>query len=178
MSQQGISGVAAAQLVSETADASEMDGKYLSFWTDNQLFGVPIADVVQIVGVQTVTELPETPAYMKGVINLRGSIIPIIDVRLRLGKPEKEYDERTCIIVTNIAEVLVGFVVDAVDEVANIDSSQISPPPQINNDYEATYVTGIAKRENDVVLLVNTRRLVGEDQLQSIYEAVGEGAVS
>ena len=95
----------------EQSDTSEMDGKYLTFWTDGQLFGVPIADVVQIVGMQNITNIPEFPHYAKGVINLRGSIIPLIDMRLRLAKQEAPYDERTCIIVTNIEQRDVGLTV-------------------------------------------------------------------
>lgn len=145
------------------ADVSEMEGKYLSFLTDGQLFAVPIADVVQIVGVQAITELPEAPYYVKGIIDLRGSIIPIIDVRLRLGKLEKEYDERTCIIVTSMYEKLMGFVVDAVDEVTDIDSKCVSAPPQIGGNTCSSYLTGVAQQDKRVILLINTQKLLGEE---------------
>ncbi|MEG0650505.1 MAG: chemotaxis protein CheW, partial [Oscillospiraceae bacterium] len=113
-------------------DTSEMDGKYLTFWTDKQLFGVPIAHVVQIVGMQNITEVPEFPYYAKGIINLRGSIIPLIDARLRLGKAEAEYNERTCVIVTSINEHFVGFIVDEVDAVVTIADDLIVPPPRLD----------------------------------------------
>lgn len=153
-------------------EGSEMEGKYLSFWTEHQLFGVPIADVVQIVGVQNITELPESPHYVKGIINLRGSIIPVIDVRLRLSKPEKAYDERTCIIVTSIDETIMGFVVDAVDEVTNIEPEHISPPPQINSDSASTFLTGIAKKSDRVVLLISTIKLLGKDEITKLTETI------
>lgn len=149
------------------AEESEMEGKYLSFWTDGQLFAVPIADVVQIVGVQAITELPEAPYYVKGIIDLRGSVIPIIDVRLRLGKAEKVHDERTCIIVTNIYDRLMGFVVDAVDEVTDISTELISMPPQMGGN-GATYLTGVALKEKRVILLVSTKRLMGEEEMLDI----------
>lgn len=160
----------------ETLDSSEMEGKYLSFWTDQQLFGVAISDVVQIVGVQEITELPESPPYVKGIINLRGSIIPVIDVRLRLGKPEKEYDERTCIIVTSIHDTVMGFVVDAVDEVTAIEPRDILPPPQITADYTASFLTGIAKHEGRVVLIINTMKLLGRDEAEELSRSIMEGA--
>jgi purine-binding chemotaxis protein CheW len=147
-----------------SGDFDEMGGKYLTFWTDSQLFGIPIADVVQIVGVQTITQIPEFPEYAKGIINLRGSIIPVIDVRLRLHKQEIAYNERTCIIVTNIQQRLIGLIVDAVDEVTKIEGESISNPPQITKDVTNAYLTGIAKLENKVVLLLNTDEILNNNE--------------
>lgn len=147
---------------------SEMDGKYLTFFTENQLFGVPISDVVQIVGMQEITQVPEFPVYAKGIINLRGSIIPVIDVRLRFGKPEKEYDERTCIIVTFIHEAAVGFIVDAVDAVTSITEENISPPPRVTGEYTSNYLKGIAKHEGKVVLLMDSQRLLSDEVVSAM----------
>ncbi|MEG0396679.1 MAG: chemotaxis protein CheW [Oscillospiraceae bacterium] len=146
-------------------DTSEMDGKYLTFWTDKQLFGIPISHVVQIVGMQNITEVPEFPYYAKGIINLRGSIIPLIDARLRLGKAEAEYNERTCVIVTSINEHFVGFIVDEVDAVVTISDDLIVPPPRLdaNND---SYITGVGKLGDKVVLLMDTRKIVGVEDLE------------
>lgn len=156
----------------ESADTSEMDGKYLTFWTDKQLFAVPIADVVQIVGVQTITAIPEFPSYAKGIINLRGSIIPIIDVRIRFGKPEIDYDEHTCIIVTSIEDKLIGFIVESVDEVTYIEDDEISEPPRVSGDFNNEYLVGVGKHEGKVILLLDTRKILTGDQLQSINQAV------
>lgn len=145
----------------------EMQGKYLTFWTDNQLYGVPICDVLQIVGIQTITEIPEFPSYAKGVIDLRGSIIPLVDVRLRFHKDEIPYDERTCIIVTNIDDLSVGFIVDSVDEVADIDDDNISPPPKLSSDSitNNAYLTGIGKLGDRVVLLLDTNKILNENDI-------------
>lgn len=148
--------------------ATEMDGKYLTFWTDGQLFGVPIVDVVQIVGIQEITSIPNSPRYVKGVINLRGSIIPIVDVRIRLKKKEAAYTERTCIIVANIYESLIGFVVDSVDAVTNIADDKISSPPKIVGDTTNNYLTGVVKIQNKIVLLINTAKLLAEEELDSL----------
>lgn len=149
-------------------DHTEMDGKYLTFFTEGQLFGIPIADVVQIVGIQEITVIPEFPQYAKGVINLRGSITPVIDMRLRLGKQEKEYDERTCIIVTQIREKAIGFIVDAVDAVTSIEDDNISPPPRVGADGSSVYLTGIARHEGKVVLLMNSAKILSDDVMQNL----------
>lgn len=159
-----------SELGNGSADSSEMEGKYLTFFTDGQLYGVPIADVVQIVGIQTITEVPEFPHYAKGIINLRGSIIPVIDIRLRLGKMEREYDERTCIIVTKIRESVMGFIVDAVDAVTNIDAEQIAPPPAISGLAGDAYLTGVAKHQGKVVLLMNTAKILSDDTLTTMMD--------
>lgn len=149
-------------------DEDTLRDKYLTFFTDNQLLGIPIADVVQIVGVQEITSVPDFPNYAKGIINLRGTIIPVIDVRLRLHKQEIGYTERTCTIVTNINGVSIGFIVDSVNEVTNIEKSNISDPPRMGSDYVNTYITGVAKLGNKVVLLLNTQKMLSEKEIELI----------
>lgn len=149
-------------------DEDTLKDKYLTFYTDEQLFGILISDVVQIVGMQKITAVPEFPTYARGVINLRGTIIPIIDVRLRLKKEEIAYNERTCIIVTNINGTFIGFIVDSVNEVINIYKDDISNPPQMGDDYVNTYITGIAKLSNDIVLLIDLKKILNEKELELI----------
>lgn len=159
----------------EATQTEETDGKYLTFITDEQMFGVPIADVVQIVGMQKVTEIPDYPMYAKGVINLRGEIIPVIDVRLRLGKLEADYTDRTCVIVTNIRNRYFGFIVDAVDEVTDIPDEQISPPPQMGSDATSPYLTGVARLEKakseKIVLLIDTAKILGDNEFDLLAQA-------
>ncbi|MCR4925516.1 MAG: chemotaxis protein CheW [Clostridiales bacterium] len=152
----------------------EMKNKYLTFWTDGQIFGVPICDVVQIIGLQEITPVPEAPSYSKGIINLRGNIFPVIDVRLRFHKPEAEYDERTCIIVTNINNSYFGFIVDSVDEVTNIEESEISPPPSLSitsSSYNA-YLTGVGKLKDKVVLLLDTSKILSEEEFETVQRSI------
>lgn len=153
---------------------SETEGKYLTFYSEG-LFGVPIADVVQIVEMQKVTEVPSYPYYAKGVMNLRGSIIPVIDMRLRLSKPEAEYTDRTCVIVSNIHERLFGFIVDAVDEVTKIEPDQISPPPRLSGDGGSNYLTGIARinegGEEKIALLLDMAKILGAEEFESLARA-------
>lgn len=154
------------------SDVSEMDGKYLTFWTDKQLFAIPIADVIQIIGVQEITQIPEFPSYAKGIIHLRGSVIPVIDIRLRFGKDEISYDDHTCIIVTNVNGVLIGFIVDSVNEVTYIENDEISQPPAIAGGVSSSYLTGIAKHSENVILLLDSKRLISDDQLAELSQAI------
>ena len=158
-------------ILNSDLDEDTLKGKYLTFYTDNQLFGISIADVVQIVGMQDITAVPEFPSYAKGIINLRGIIIPIIDVRLRLRKKEIGYNERTCIIVTNINGSYIGFIVDEVNEVTNIDNEDISNPPQMGSDYTNTFITGIAKLNNRIVLLIDLKKVLDEKEIELITNA-------
>lgn len=143
-----------------SGNSDELSGKYLTFWTDHQLFGIPIADVVQIVGVQSITQIPEFPEYAKGIINLRGSIIPIVDMRIRFHKQEISYNERTCIIIANIQQTLIGLIVDAVDEVTKIEEANISNPPKMTADTANAYLIGIAQFQDKVVLLLDLKKIL------------------
>ena len=148
----------------EQTDTSEMGGKFLTFWIDKQLYGVPIAHVVQIVGMQEITEVPEFPFYAKGIINLRGSIIPLIDARLRLRKSEIPYNGRTCISVTSIDEHSIGFIVDEVDAVIDIPEELISLPPRLSGQGNG-YMIGVGKLERKVVLLLDTCKIISGEEL-------------
>lgn len=140
------------------------DNKYLTFWVDNQLFGMPIINIEQIVKIQEITQIPEFPDYARGIINLRGNMIPVIDVRLRLQKQSIPYGERTCIIIIKINNKLIGLIVDAVDEVTNIAEENISEPPQISANDVNTYLTGIAKFNDKVILLLDSEKILSNER--------------
>ncbi|WP_283607803.1 chemotaxis protein CheW [Faecalispora anaeroviscerum] len=153
----------------------ELDGKYLTFFLDNQLFGVPISDVVQIIGMQEITPVPDSPVYAKGIINLRGSIIPLIDIRLRFGKPELEYNDRTCIIVTKLEETYIGFLVDSVNEVSVIEEENISATPTvISGNSTNTYVTGIGRLHGKVVLLVDPKKILNNEEMKQVEKVLDQ----
>lgn len=141
---------------------AEMEGKFLTFWLDGQLFAIPIADVVQIVLMQPITPIPEFPFYAKGVIDLRGTMIPVVDVRLRLGLAEQDYSEHTCIIVTSIAGQLGGLIVDAVEDVTHLAQENVSPPPQLSGDSPAvdSFLSGVGRSGESVLLLLDAVKLL------------------
>lgn len=154
----------------ETSDANPEGEKYLTFWTDKELFGIPISDVVQIISMQQITPLPDFPDYAKGVINLRGNIIPVIDMRIRLRKPEAEYNESTCIIVTNIQDTYIGFIVDTVDEVVDIENDCISVAPKVSKEVTNRYLTGIGQVEDKVVLLLDLSKILSENEFEQVAQ--------
>lgn len=143
--------------------------QYLSFLIGKEYYALDIAGVIEIVGIQKITSMPQQPNYIKGVINLRGKIIPTIDVRAKFGKPEVAYDERTCIIVVDVCGTNVGFIVDSVDEVMTIDEETVSEPPGLStSDFKEKYVKGIVKRNEAVILLLESDKLVDASQLKEL----------
>ena len=114
----------------DTGAEDGMSGKYLTFRADDGIYGIEISYVTEIIEMQNITPVPHTPDYIKGITNLRGTIAPIIDLRLRFGHTETEYTEHTCIIVLSMEEISIGIIVDEVQEVANIEPDSIQPPPK------------------------------------------------
>ncbi len=129
--------------------------KYLTFEIDHEEYGIDISHVIEIITVCAITWVPETPDFLKGIINLRGSIIPVIDARLRFKKPEKEYDSMTCIIVIEYENYRVGLIVDTVDEVMYIPEDKISVPPNAKLKYQNKFIKSIGKVGEDVQLLLD-----------------------
>lgn len=150
--------------------------KWLTFRLDGQLYGASIIHTEQILSMLPVTTVPEYPVYAKGVIDLRGSIVPLIDLRLRFGKREAAYTEHTCIITCRIDEDLIGFIVDEVDAVLDIDEEQISPPPRVSEDPAARYLTGIARvaaangEKEKIVLCLDVTKILRREELNSLLK--------
>lgn len=157
----------------ENNDLISNEQKYLTFLIDNQFFAFSIYDIETIIEIQEIVPIPEFPDYAKGIIKLRELIIPVIDVRLRFHKPEIEYNERTCIIVVGINKIQVGFIVDTVDEVVDIDPAHISPVPRIGGGADgnlAKYIIGVGKPKGRIVMLLAANKMLNEDELRAYEE--------
>ncbi|MFA7383713.1 MAG: chemotaxis protein CheW [Desulfurivibrionaceae bacterium] len=156
----------AANATQSSSQVSELAGKYLTFSLGNEGYGVGILSVREIIGVMEITAVPHTPDYIKGVINLRGKVIPVLDLRLKFNMDRKDYDERTCVIVVEVqgqtAPVQVGMVVDSVSEVLNISAGEIEPPPSLGSSTETDNILGMAKVKGEVKILLDVNRVVGE----------------
>ena len=152
-------------------DEDTQKDKYLTFHIGTEDYGISIAYVTEIIGIQSITEIPEMPDFIKGVINLRGKVIPVMDVRIRFKLPPREYDERTCIIVVEIEETSVGLVVDTVNEVADIPEEQVEPPPQSKRK-GGSYIQGIGKIDQEVKILLDINKILYEEELETISEAI------
>jgi purine-binding chemotaxis protein CheW len=145
-------------------------GRFLTFALGEEVFGIEIRFVKEIIGLQPITKLPEVPDYIKGIINLRGKIIPVIDVRLKFKKDAMEYNDRTCIIVVETSEISVGLIVDNVAEVLAIDDENIVPPPDARAGIQNRYINGIGKVGSEVKLLLDCERLFREEEAQLMSE--------
>ncbi len=143
-------------------------GKFLSFVIGEEEYGIEIRYVTEIIGIQNITAVPDLPAYVKGIINLRGKIIPVIDVRLRFRKEPMEYNDRTCIIVVDIDGISVGLIVDNVSEVLSMAEESIVPPPDTRTGFHNRYIKGIGKVANKVILILDGEVLLQGEELESL----------
>jgi len=154
-------------------DEDTLSNRYLTFRLGNEDYGVEIQYVTEIVGVQRITEVPDMPDFVKGVVNLRGQVIPIIDMRLRFHMPSRDYDERTCVIVIKLENMDVGLIVDTVQEVREIPAANVSPPPQLSRSEKSRYILGLGKVGAEVKILLDVCKLLRDDELAFIQEAGG-----
>ncbi len=147
-------------------------GKYLTFALDEEEYGIGILKVKEIIGMMPITSVPRTPGFVKGVINLRGKVIPVIDLRLKFAMGEIPYTERTCIIVVEIdseeGTVLIGSVVDSVSEVLNIQESEIEETPAFGTRLNTDYILGMAKTESSVKILLNIDKVLSTEELTEL----------
>ena len=144
--------------------------KYLTFRLGEETYGIEIRHVREIIGIQKITEVPEMPEFIKGVINLRGQVIPVMDVRARFHMKGRDYDDRTCVIVVQVQEATIGLVVDTVNEVADIPDADVSPPPKVNKAASSRYIKGMGKTGEDVKILLDVDRLLFDEELAKVAE--------
>ncbi len=147
---------------------SSLNDKYLTFFLEKESYGVDIKNVIEIIGIQDITKLPDMPEFVKGIINLRGKTIPVMDLRLRFHLPPQEYGPRTCIIIVNIDDSQFGFIVDTVSEVLTIESDSIDKP--LANKFSANkkYVSGIGKIKDKVIIIIDVEKILTNEELKEI----------
>ena len=147
-------------------------GKFMTFQTGNEIFGISISYVNEIIVIQPITAIPEVEDYVKGLINLRGKIIPVIDVRTRFNLEPIEYTDRTCIIVISVKNMSIGLIVERIAEVENIMDEDIVPPPKIGNrdNLQNKFVYGVARTGDTVKLLLDPEKLIKDEDFESFSE--------
>ena len=143
-------------------------GRFLTFNVEKEDYGIDIGYVTEIIGMQPITKIPETEDYIKGIINLRGKIIPVVDMRLKFKKEPAEYTDRTCVVVIETSELSVGLIVDKVTEVLTIDDKDIASPPDFKTGLKNRYIQGIGKVGGDVKLLLDCKKLFNENEINAI----------
>ena len=153
----------------------DREGKYLTFTLANEEYGIGILKIKEIIGMMQITSVPQTPEYVKGVINLRGKVIPVVDLRLRFGMGAIDYTERTCIIVVEIegqsGTVMIGIVVDAVSEVLNIKAEEIEDTPTFGTKLNTDYILGMAKMERGVKILLDIDEVLSNQEIAALDQA-------
>ncbi|MDQ3000947.1 MAG: chemotaxis protein CheW [Fibrobacterota bacterium] len=147
-------------------------GKYLTFNLGKEVYGIEILKVQEIIGLMPVTRVPRTPAFVRGVVNLRGKVIPVIDLRLKFGLESKEDTERTCIIVVQVAlnggSVIMGLIVDEVSEVLNVLADQIEASPSFGSKVDTDFILGMGKVAQKVVMLLDVDKVLASDELATV----------
>ncbi len=153
----------------------DREGKYLTFSMADEEYGIGILKIKEIIGMMPITSVPQTPDLVKGVIKLRGKVIPIVDLRARFGMDTIDYNERTCIIVVEIegqsGTVMVGIVVDAVSEVLNIKGEDIEDTPTFGTKLNTDYILGMAKMEGGVKILLDIDQVLTGEEIAALEKA-------
>lgn len=163
-----------AETKETTKTLAELEGKYLTFRLGEEDFGLEILKVQEIIGMQEITSIPRTPAYVKGVINLRGKVIPVMDLRLKFDMEEAEVSRKTCIIVVQVrgemGDIIMGIVVDEVSEVLEISGREIEPAPTFGTRINTDFVLGMAKTESAVKILLDLDRVLTQQDISAITD--------
>lgn len=149
---------------------TEEESKYLTFKLANEEYGVEILKVRELIGIMDITAVPQMPQYMKGVINLRGKVIPVVDLRLKFGLDEIEHTEQTCIIVVDVGRE-IGIVVDTVSEVLDIAGENVEPPPSLGGSVDTSFILGMGKVGDAVKILLDIGRVLNTSELIDIASA-------
>lgn len=153
----------------EKSSFEGQDGKHLIFQLDGRGYGIPILKVNEIIGLMDITSVPKTPAYIKGIVNLRGKIIPVLDLRLKFDMPARDYDEQTCIIIVNVSfegeEKQMGIIVDIVSEVFQLSACDIEAPPNYGTHSSDDFLEGVGKIKDKVVMLLNIEKVVYSEDI-------------
>jgi purine-binding chemotaxis protein CheW len=156
------------------ADVGQKGGKYLTFGLAEETYGLEILKVREIIGIMDITAVPRTPSHIKGVINLRGKVIPVVDLRLKFGMVEAEHTEQTCIIVVDVGRVEMGILVDKVSEVLNIAGTDIEDTPSFGVNVETDFILGMGKANDRVTILLDIARVLSSDDMSGLAEQLAQ----
>jgi len=157
-------------VVAEKKDTSAIDGKFLTFILGNEVYGIEILKAREIIGLMDITTVPQTPEYMKGVINLRGKVIPVIDLRLKFGMPEEEHTQETCVIVVEVNNTSLGIIVDSVSEVSDINGGEIEDAPSFGQGIDTSFIMALGKVKDKIIILLDIEAVLSSEELEMVGE--------
>ncbi len=155
--------------------AATVAGKYLNFFLGAEEYGIGILKVQEIIGFLPITPVPRTPSFMRGVVNLRGKIIPVVDLRVKLGMEPRERTVETCIIVVRTHGAELGVIVDKVSEVLNVQAAEVDPPPAMGAGVDTACLLGVGKSNGRVRLLLDIDRVLSKEELTGSLDATVQG---
>jgi len=161
----------------DTGQTRQRAGKYLTFVLADEAYGLEILKVREIIKLMDITAVPQTPGYVKGVINLRGKVIPVVDLRLKFGLAEAKQTEETCIIVVDVGGIEMGIIVDKVSEVLDIDGEDIEDTPTFGTDVDTLFILGMGKCEGSVKILLDIEKVLVASEVATLAELAKPGAV-
>ena len=164
---------ATAEKQSSATDISSRVGKYLTFVLNEEEYGLEILKVREIIGIMGITPVPQTPNFIKGVINLRGKVIPVVDLRLKFGFQESEHTKETCVIVVEVKGVLTGIIVDTVSEVLDVSDEELETTPQLGEGVNTDIFIGLAKIKDKVKILLDLDKILGKDEINMVESLSG-----
>lgn len=154
----------APPLEGESGQSVQIAGKYLTFMLDREEYGVEILKIREIIGIMEITSVPQTPDFVEGVINLRGKVIPVVDLRAKFRLPRQTYNDQTCIIVVDVG-MMMGIIVDTVREVHDFQEEDIEPPPRLGSHVATSFILGMGKSRDGVKILLDIDRVLHSEEL-------------
>ena len=162
------------EAVAEKTEKSTLEGKFLTFILGSEVYGIEILKVREIIGLMDITTVPQTPDYMKGVINLRGKVIPVIDLRLKFSMQEEEHTQETCVIVVEVNNTSIGIIVDSVSEVSEIGGGEIEDAPGFGQGIDTSFIMGLGKVKDKIIILLDIDAVLSSEELEMVEELAKE----
>jgi purine-binding chemotaxis protein CheW len=158
--------------INEEIDEDAQKNRFLTFHLGKESFGIEIQYVTEIIVMQEITKVPDLPESIIGVVNLRGNVISVMDMRKRFHLETRDHDDRTCIIVVNIEDISMGLLVDTVNEVVNIPEKQVDPPPKTHSGIKSNYILGMGKIDDQVKILLDIEKILHEKELKQVQQVL------
>ena len=150
------------------------EGKFLTFALSSEEYGIEILRVREIIGLMDITTVPQTPDYMKGVINLRGKVIPVVDLRLKFSMLEEEPTQETCVIVVEVDNTSIGIIVDSVSEVSDISGGDIEEAPGVGQGIDTSFITGLGKVKDKIIILLDIEKVLSSEEIDMVERLAKE----
>ena len=162
------------EAVAEKTEKPTLEGKFLTFILGDEIYGIEILKAREIIGLMDITTVPQTPDYMKGVINLRGKVIPVIGLRMKFLMQEEEHTQETCVIVVEVNGTSIGLIVDSVSEVSDINGADIEDSPSFGQGIDTSFIMGLGKVKEKIIVLLDINEVLSTEELEMAEELAEE----